>query len=164
MHNQFYVSEHGHVVNLIPPVNAAGGVTTGVFNMKDWRHASILIQFGVTSAALKNISLLASDNGSPEVTEAIPFNLHKCETAYGAANGDVLGARVAEDDTGFAPSATDNIFYVIELDADTLPAGKTYVKLVLTDESPAASSVLASAAVILSTGRFEHESSETVLT
>ena len=64
---------------------------------------------------------------------------------------------------GFAPAGNNNIFYVIEVDADTLPAGQDYVKLFLTDNSPAASSVLTSAVVILSAGRYEHDQSETVL-
>ena len=159
-----YVAQETHVVNLIPPVNVAGGLTSKVFNMKNWEHASILIQLGVQSAALKTISLQSSDNGSPANTTPIPFNLHKCETAYSAANGDVLGPRVAVPNTGFTPSGTSGIMYVIELDASTLPAGQDYVQVVLTDNSPAASSVLASLQVILSGGRFEHDQSETVLT
>lgn len=160
----FYVAQEGHVVHLVPPVNVAGGKTSGVFNMANWRHATILLLLGVQSAALKTIQLESSDNGSPENVTPIPFNLHKCETAYNAANGDVLAAKSATAAAGFAPAATSNIMYAIEVDADTLPAGQNYVKLLLTDNSPAAASVLLAAVVVLSGGRFVHEASETVLT
>jgi hypothetical protein len=159
-----YIAQEQHVVNLIPPVSAAGGVTSGVVNLKNFEHATIILQFGVTSAAPKDVLVLASDNGSPEATAAIAFNLHKCETAYNAANGDVLGAKVAATTAGFIPPATDNIFYVIEVDAASLPSGKPYVKLQIEDNSPAASSILASAVAILSGARYGHDQGETVLT
>jgi hypothetical protein len=158
-----YHAQETHIVNLIPPVSVAGGKTTGVFNMKNWEHASIVLQFGVQSAALKSIQLQSSDNGSPANTTAIPFDLFKCETGYTAANGDVLEAKVSAVADGFTEASANNIFYVIEMDSATLPAGQDYVQVVITDNSPAASSVLASAVVILSGGRFVHDQSETVL-
>ena len=153
-----YVAQECHVVNLIPPASYSSTKTSGVFNMKGWRHATIILQQG-SAGSPPTVTLDSSDNGSPEGTTAIPFNLHKCETAYSAANGDVLGARVAESNAGFTPAATNNIFYVIDLDADTLPAGQDYVKLIATSPT----SCFLSAAVILSGGRFEHDQSETVL-
>lgn len=158
------LAQNMHFVNLLPPVSAAGGKTSGVINMKNYDHATIALQFGVTSAALAKVQLLASDNGSPEGTEAIPFDVFKCETAYNAANGDVLGARTAcAAADGFVPSGDDNVFYVLEVDAAALPEGKKYLKLTLADNSPAASSVLTSAIAILSCGRYAGDQSETVL-
>jgi hypothetical protein len=153
-----YVAQECHVVNLIPPVSLTSTTTSAVFNMKGWRHATILLQLGVHGAS-PVVTLNSSDNGSPANTTAIPFNLHKGETAYSASNGDVLGARVAVAATGFTPAATSGIYEVIELDADTLPAGQDYVQVVLTSPT----TCLASVAVILSAGRFEHDQSETVL-
>lgn len=159
-----YHAQETHFVNILRPINVAGGKTTAVFNMKNYEHASILLQIGAQSSPdISSIQVLSSDNGSPENTTAIPFDLFKCETAAGSANGDVLGARVAALAAGFAPSATADIFYVIEIDADTLPAGQDYLKLKITDGSPASSSVLVSAVAILSGGRFVHDQSETVL-
>lgn len=159
-----YVAQECHVVNLVPPVNVAGGLTSAGFSMKNWRHASIVVQLSLQSAALQSIQLESSDNGSPENTTPIPFNLHKCETLSGKTNSDVLSDRIAVPAAGFAPSGANDIFYVLELDADTLPASQNYVKLVFADNSPAASEVVASAFVILSGGRYEHDHSETVLT
>ena|ERR1700690_842546 len=154
-----YVAQECHVVNLIPPVSLNATTTSNKFNMKNWRHASIILQIGVDGGA-PVVTLKSSDNGSPENTTAIPFNLHKGEIAYNATNGDVLGARVAALAAGFTPAATNNIFEVIELDADTLPAGQDFVEVVLTSPT----TCLTSVAVILSGGRYEHDQSETVLT
>ena len=154
-----YVSQECHVVNLIPPVSLAATATSNKFNMKGWRHATIILQLGVHGAS-PVVTLNSSDNGSPENTTAIPFNLHKGETAYNATNGDVLGARLAETSAGFTPAATSNIFEVIELDAETLPEGQDFVEVVLTSPT----TCLISVVVILSAGRYEHDQSETVLT
>jgi hypothetical protein len=154
-----YHAQECHVVNLIPPVSLSATTTSNKFNMKNWRHATIVLQLGVVGAE-PVVTLKSSDNASPENTTAIPFNLHKGETAYNAANGDVLGARVAALAAGFTPASTNNIFEVIELDSDTLPAGQDFVELVLTSPT----TCLVSALVILSGGRFDHDQSETVLT
>lgn len=155
----FYTAQEGHVVNLIPPVSLSATTTSRKFSMANWRHATIVIQLGVTGTT-PTITLNASDNGSPETLTAIPFNLHKCETAYDAAAGaDVLGARIAQAAAGFQPAGTDNIFEVIELDADTLPQGSPYVEVVLTSPT----TCLTSVAVILSGGRFAQESSDSVV-
>jgi len=154
-----YQAQECHFVNLIPPVDGDGGITSGVINLKDYAHATIVLQLGV-SATPGKVSLEASDNGSPEATAAIGFNVHKCEVAYNAADGDVLGPRVAcAAADGFTPVTGDGIFYVIELDSNTLPSGKPYVKLVLADPG----ATLGSALAILSGARYGHDQSESVL-
>ena len=154
-----YVAQECHVVNLLPPVSLNATTTSNKFNMKNWRHASIILQIGVNGGS-PVVTLKSSDNGSPENTTAIPFNLHDGETAYNATNGDVLGPREAIAATGFTPAAANNIYYVMELDADTLPAGQDFVEVVLTSPT----TCLTSIDVILSAGRYEHDQSETVLT
>jgi hypothetical protein len=154
-----YHAQECHIVNLIPPVSVVATGTSNKFNMKNWRHATIILQFGVVGAA-PVVTLKSSDNGSPENTTAIPFNLHKGETAYNATGADVLGPRVAVAAAGFTPAAVNNIIEVIELDSDTLPAGQDFVEVVLTSPTTCLCGVL----VILSGGRFEHDQSETVLT
>ena len=155
----FYAAQEGHLINLIPPVSLNATTTSRKFNMGLWRHASILIQLGA-SGTPPAVTLNSSDNGSPENTTALPFNLHKCETAYDQANADVLGARIAQSNAGFTPiSSTRNIFYVIELDADTLPQGQNYVEVVLTSPT----NQLIAVSVLLSGGRFAQESSDSVV-
>jgi hypothetical protein len=153
-----YVSQECHVVNLIPPASYSSTQTSQAVNMKGWRHASIILQVG-SAGTPPAVTLESSNDESPESTTPIPFNMHSCETAYNASNGDVLSGRNAETDEGFTPVSTNNTFYVIELDADTLPEGQNYFRLLLTSPT----SCFLSAAVILSGGRYEHDQSETVL-
>ena len=153
------ISEAGHIVNILPPVDITGGVYGDVFSMAQYDHASIIVQVGASAAAFTKILLLASvDNtGHSGTSVAIPFNCYKQETAA----ADVLGAAVAVEATGVTPSANDNIFYVIEVCGAELPAGKPYLELHLTN---GVNSVIASAVAILTGARHGQESSPTVLT
>jgi len=117
--------------------------------------------WGVDGTPPVSIQVQASDNGSPvAATTLVGFNVHKQETA-GTSN-DVLGARVAVLSTGFTPSGNSGIFYVIELDANTLPAGQDWVQVLINDTSPSSINTLVSAFAILSGGRFVGDESLTV--
>jgi hypothetical protein len=159
----FVLAEMGHVVNILPPVDMTGGKKTQAFSMANWEHASILLQVGISAAAWTSIILQAGTataaiGADVANAAAIPFNIYKQETT--GADKDVAGARTNKPATGeVAPSANDNIFYVIEVDAAELPAGKPYLQVVLAN---GANSVIASAAAILSGGRFAGVSSPTV--
>jgi hypothetical protein len=153
-----YASQECHLVNLIPPASYSSTQTSQAVNLKNWRHASIILLVGVAGTP-PAITLESSNDGSPESTTPIPFNMHSCETAYNAPNGDVLSGRNAETSAGFTPAATNNTFFVIELDADTLPEGQNYFRLLATSPT----GCFLSAAVLLSGGRYEHDQSETVL-
>jgi len=125
-------------------------------------HASIILQLGASAAAPTGVTVQAGTataavGAAVAGAAAIPFDLFKQETA-GAAN-DVLGARTAVAAAGFAPSANDGIFYVIEIDGDSLPAGSDYVQLNIAN---GVNSVIASAVAILSGLRYAGESSATV--
>jgi len=88
---------------------------------------------------------------------AIAFRVYKQETA--GASHDVLDAGTDVTTAGFTPSAADGIFYVIEVDADQLPAGKPYVQLALANTS---NSVIASVVAIGSGLRYAGLSNPTV--
>jgi hypothetical protein len=154
----FYTAQEAHIVNLIPPVSLTTTTTSAKINMKNWRHATIIIQLGVHGAS-PVVTLQSSDGASPEGTTPIAFSLYKGETANTAANGDVLSARNSVSATGFTPAATSGIYEVIEVGAAGLAAGQPYLEVVLTSPTTCLASVL----VILSGGRQESESSETVL-
>jgi hypothetical protein len=161
MNDALNLAQDTHVVNALPPVDVTGGKQSQAVDMALARKLAFILQIGVSAAAVTGVTVQAGTATAAVGSDvagaaAIPFNLWKQETA-GAAN-DVLGARTAVTASGFAPSANDGIFYVIEVDADLLPAGSPYVQLKIAN---GANSVIASALAILSGLRFAGESNPT---
>jgi hypothetical protein len=150
----FVVSEMGHFVNILAPIDITGGKTAQAFSMKKYQHATILVQIGVSAAAFTKIIVNQCTDASGSNPVAIPYSIYKQETA--GANNDVLSARTAVTSAGFTPSPNDVIFYVIEIDANELADGSPYVQLSLTN---GANSVIASAVAILSGARFANTQS-----
>ena len=170
--NGFSVSEKGHVVNILPPVDITGGKTCQAFSMAGYKHATIIIQVGVSAAAWTK-TILSVGTATAAVgavvanATAIPYSQYVQETA-GAAN-DVQAAISAVAAAGYTPSANDGIFYVIEIDADELEAALAgaltgtlgqfaYLQLSFTN---GANSVIASAVAVLSGARFANAQSGT---
>lgn len=161
MSKGFYTAQKGHVVNHLPPVDITGGTTGQAFSMANAAHATIILQIGVSAAAPGLVTVQAGTataavGANVAGAAAIAFDVFKQETA-GAAN-DVLSTRTAVAAAGFTPAATDGIFYVIEIDADNLPANKNWVQLALANTT---NSVIASAVVILSGERYAGEANPT---
>jgi len=153
----FHAAIHGHVVNILPPVDINGGaVESDYFNLKNHSHASIILTLGVTGAA-STITLFESDDLTGTTEAAIAFEVYKEETAA----GDTLGARVSATTSGFATSTNDSILYVIEIDASFLSVDRPYLVLKLSDP---ASATLASAVAVLSGSRFAGEQNATAIT
>lgn len=148
-----YLAQDAHTVNILPPVDVTGGKISQAVSLAGAAHVSIILQIGVSAAAPTGVTVNACTNAAGAGATAIPFDLFKQELA-GTAN-DVLGVRTPTPATGFVPSANDDIYYVIEVDADTLPAGSEYVEL---DIANGANSVIASAVAILSGLRHAGES------
>ena len=157
----FVVAEAGHIVNILPPINATGGVKCQAFSMRDYQHVSILISLGIQAAAMTTIQLFAGTataltGASVANATAIPFSVYKQETS--GINYDVLGPRVVVPATGLVPSGNSNIFYVIELDGQELPSGYPWVQLVITNGTNA---VQAAAIAFLSGARLAEVQSPT---
>lgn len=150
------IAEMGHVVNVIPPVDITGGVTGDRFSMENYSHATIVVQVGVSASAFTKIIVRECDAATAGTATDIAFAVYKEETAL----GDTLAGRVAVAATGVTPSANDNIFYVIELDARELTDGFQWIELALTNGS---NSVIASAIAILSGSRFANDQSATAI-
>jgi hypothetical protein len=153
----FSPAQKGHVVNILAPVDVTGGKTAQAFSMRNYEHATIIVQIGVSAAAFTKILLNKCQDAIGTGATAIPFNLYAQETA-GAVN-DVLTDRQAVLAAGYTPSANDGIFYVIEVDAAELDAANPYLQLQLTN---GANSVIASAVAVLSGPRFAGAVSPTV--
>ena len=162
MNDRFSVAQNGHVVNILPPEDVTGGKTSQAFSMAGADKASIILQIGASAAATGAITLQAGTataavGANVAGAAAIPFDLYMQETA--GASHDVLGGIAAESVSGFVPSANDNIFYVLEINAADLPAGSPYVQLCIANTT---NPVIASAVAILSGLRYAGESSATV--
>jgi hypothetical protein len=160
----FWAAQDGHVVNILPPQNATGGVSSTPFEMQQHAHASIILQLGAQSAQLTELIVNAGTSAAMTTKQAIPFNLFKQETA-GASN-DVLANNPSTNNglfaipaTGYQPSANANIFYIVEIDAAALPQGYPYVQIAITD---GANTDFVSAVAILSAGRNVSDQSPTV--
>jgi hypothetical protein len=160
----FYAAMDGHVVNILPPQSASGGVTSTPFELEQHAHASIIIQIGAQAAQMTELLVYAGTSAAMSTKEAIPFNLFKQETS-GATN-DVLANNTTTNNglfpitsAGYQPSANANIFYIIEIDAASLPQGYPYVEIQLTN---GANVDYVSAVAILSGGRNTSDQSLTV--
>lgn len=150
------IAEQGHVVNILPPVDISGGVLSDIFSMKNFAHATIIIQIGASAAAFTKIIL---NKGTTFVTGsgvAMAHSIYKEETAL----GDTLGERTAVLAAGTTPSANDNIMYVIEIDAAELGEDYSTLELSLTN---GVNSVIASAIAILSGARYGQDQSPTAI-
>lgn len=151
------IAECCHVVNVLPPISQSGGVLGDRFSMKNYGHASIIIQFGVTGAAATGVTINACTAATGGTKQAVAFNVYKEETA----NGDTLGAKVAATATGFVPSANNDIFYVIELDARSLPDGSPWVEIDIAAASGTTN--LVNVVAILSGSRYCNPESATAI-
>ena len=131
----------------MPPIDADDAAkNSDVFSMKESAHASIILQLGVTGAAV-TVTVEECDDVTPTNSTAIAFNYYAETTAA----GDTLGARTAATSAGFDTSTNDNVFYVIEIDAAELTDGYPYLRVCLDDPGAA---TLVSAVAVLSGNRY----------
>lgn len=153
---RFVAAEMGHIVNVIPPKDINGGAVGDRFSMKNYSHASIIVQVGVSAAAFTKILVNACTAATGGTSTAIGYKLAAEETAL----GDTLGDFEAVAATGKTPSGNDNIFYVIELDDFELPEDSPWVEVVLSNGS---NSVIASAVAVLSGARYANAQTQTAI-
>lgn len=151
------IAEQSHVVNILPPQDVSGAVTSGVFSMENYSHATIIVTAGATNADAGNITIEECDNLTPTTDTAIDFYYYAETTAA----GDTLGARTkAEAATGIDVSANDNITYVIEIDAAELSDGFPCLEL---KWSACGGATYGSAVAILSGARYGGNQSATAI-
>lgn len=155
----FYTAQEGHVVSILSPQSISGGVTATPFHLKNNAHADIVIQLGAQAAANTKILLNACTNAAGAGATAIPFDIFTQETA-GNLN-DVTSGRTPVTAAGYTPTANANTFYIVSIDAASLPQGSPYLQLQITN---GANANFASAVAILSGGRNTSDQSLTVTT
>lgn len=153
--SRMVIAEEGHEVLALAPVDINGGANSDVWSMAKHSHATIRVLLGVTGAA-STVTLQACDDFVPTATTDLAFNVYKEETA----GGDTLGARTAVAATGFATSLNNGVFYLIEVDAIELPAGKPNLRLALSNP---AQSTIAAVHVTLTGARYGGDQSATAI-
>lgn len=158
--SKFYASQMGHIVNVLPPINAAGGKVGDRFHMKKHSHVTVIVQIGVSAAAATKLIIKECDAASAGTANEIATGkakIYKEETAA----GDTLDSGSDYPNGGVTPSANDNIMYVIELDADDLTDGYPWVEVSLTNAS--GNSVIASMVAIQSGARYGFNANDTTI-
>lgn len=150
----FYIAEEAHVVNILPPRDVSAGVSSDVFSMKGYAHATIIIQCGSTNADAGNITIEECDDFTPSNDTALTFNYYAETTAA----GDTLSAKASA--AAIDVSANDNIMYVAEVDASQLSEG--YPNLIL-KWSACGGATYGSAVAILSGARYASAESATAI-
>ena len=85
---------------------------------------------GTTGKA--TLTVEACDDVSASATTAIPFAYSVGGDGSGAG-GDATGTLTQATAAGFDTTAGSDRLYIIEVDADTLPEGKPYLRLVCTE-------------------------------
>ena len=151
------IAETGHVVNVLPPVSTAGGKTGDIFTMENYAHATIIIQAGATDADAGFVTIQSCDDFAAGNAADMVFNYYAETTAA----GDTLGARTAAvAATGIDVSANDSIMYVIEIDANELPATQPCIQVSFS--APGGANLM-SAVAILSGSRYAGDQSATAI-
>jgi hypothetical protein len=125
------LAEDGHPIIVVPPGSVSGGVSGQIFSLKGASKANIFIQWGAIAAAQGTVQLFACTSLAGANPVAIPFDLYQ-QTTSGAGN-DVLGAPQSIAAAGYTPSDTADVLDMLHVQADYLPDGSAYLKLVIND-------------------------------
>lgn len=154
------IAETCHVVNLIPPADNSAGVTSSVVDMKNYAHATVIVQIGSANADMGDIILEQCDDLTPTTHPDFAFNYY----AELDATGDVLdtGPTLVTAAAGIAHTVfnANNTMAVIEIDASELTSGYRGFRVNIT---AAGGATFTSAVAILSGARYAKYGSPTVL-
>lgn len=152
----FVVAQQAHAASILAPVDITGGKTGRYVSLAQYGHITFFIPIGVSAAAFTKIIVNGATDKNGTNATAIAFDLYAAETT----TVDLLGARQRIAAAGFTPSAVDDIFYVIELDASDVVAqlGETF-KYVTVQLTNGANSVIAAVFAMLSGARYAGDQS-----
>ena len=154
MSKGFVVAEQGHIVTLFDPQDVSAAATSDTFTMKNWGHASLILQFGAGSGCTITLGECTSFAGSDR-TAVTDFRY----AVEGTHAGDVLDAALAEA-SAVTIAAGTGCTALIEIDADQLTDGYPYLQVNVSDPG---TSKLASGVAILSGGRYQEDITATVI-
>lgn len=150
----FNIPEGAHVVNALPPISSAGSPTSDYWSMAKHSHVDIIVTCGA-HVAVPTFTVYQSEDAAATGEDAIGFKYYAELTAA----GDVLDRATDVGVGGFAAGATNNIMYVISVDAAELAEGHPFMCVKVAGTGATIVSIVA----VLSGSRYAHEASETVL-
>jgi len=125
--SRMVLAEQAHIIPIIyPQGSAAPTINSDTISMKNASHCTIILTVGAQAGSFTVKIYEADDFGNGDT--AIASVVYKEETT----NSDMLGdatAVVAAD--GVNTGATNNIFYVFEVDAEDLTEGYPNIQMQL---------------------------------
>lgn len=145
--------EHGHFVQLFNPAAQSTAASSEVFSMKNWDHATIIIQKGAGSAV--TITLHSCDDFVPTTVDNLGFNYYVETTAA----GDTLATKATATSAGAAISANTGTLLIIEVNGEDLTPGYPCLRIA----HNAAGSSTFSAIAILTGGRYKADTTATAI-
>jgi hypothetical protein len=115
-----------HIITGIDPVADAfaGTVLSDVVNMEEYAAARFIVHKGVGATGTSTLTLQACDNAAGDNPVAIPFH-YQAYTGSDDLPADVVAAAAA----GFATTAGSSQLYVLEAEAQRMPAAKPWLQL-----------------------------------
>jgi hypothetical protein len=117
------LGEYGHVVNILPPTTAIAGTPySDWFHLKEAAHASIIIQTGTVTSSSTFI-LYESTDSSGTTTSTIAATYKAVATAA----SDTFSAKAAFSTSGLTTGTTNNLTWIIDIDAGALTDGYPYL-------------------------------------
>jgi len=170
----FNLANDGHLVMVLGtdtvPAHEYNGADhhLAVVNMENWNHVEFVVFFGTSPRAAAVITVESCSNwvtlaGSPTTATKIPFQYYQRLTNQATMGNDVDSEiqTVSVAATGLVPTAgTDNILYIIPLDADQLISGHIGFRL---DIVNAGAGCLATIFAICSGARYAGSARPTVM-
>ncbi len=148
------IAEECHVINLLVPFDVVAGATeSDYFSLKNYAHATIIIQTG----SITNDTLFKVYESKDKAGAVKQFMAAEYYTETTVGGGDSLSTRTTLAVGGFQTGTEDDSYFVIEIDASELSDGYQYLAL-LTD---APGNALLSAVAILSGSRYAGDPSMT---
>jgi hypothetical protein len=133
MMGKFVVAEQGHIVQLIDPQSQSAALTSEIFTMENWAHATILVFGGAGSATTVTVSECDNFTPTTAATKTFMYAVEATAVSIGTATGTIL---------------------CIEIDNDELTDGYPCIQINMSDPG---TSKLVSAVAILSGGRYQKD-------
>lgn len=153
------LAQQAHIASVLAPVDITGGKTGRYLSLALYEHITFIIPVGVSAAAWTKVIVNGATDKNGTSATAIAYDLYTAETT----TVDLLAAKQRIAATGYTPSAVDDIFYVIEIDASDVAAqlGETF-KYVTVSLTNGANSVIAAVVAVLTGARQAYDQSPTV--